>query len=129
MPQGSVNWKSIEAWQRLVSAIIATGVKVTPSDMTLRLDSDAGIPQIDIKKAADYYGTSYDTLEGRLRPLKKEAELMKTEVEKGQVPDLPATIALQPSTPKKATRNTPKKKGADGGMKTGATSDLQRHIH
>ena len=44
---GGTNWDSCETWERMVAALIASGVK------------------LDLKKVAKYYDTTYHTLENR----------------------------------------------------------------
>ncbi|KAK5166114.1 uncharacterized protein LTR77_008375 [Saxophila tyrrhenica] len=82
MGKGTVDWDSVPAWQRLVASIYATGVK------------------IDLRAAAAYYGTTYDTLENRLRKIKKDAEALKSEADPNAV--------VTPSR-SKSTASTPKK--------------------
>ncbi|EMF11810.1 uncharacterized protein SEPMUDRAFT_156743 [Sphaerulina musiva SO2202] len=60
MAKGTVNWDSQETWQRIVAAIIATGVK----------------------QVAIHFGTTYDTIQHRFRTIKIEAIVLKEEVER-----------------------------------------------
>ncbi|KAI7281225.1 hypothetical protein KC345_g4235 [Hortaea werneckii] len=81
---GTINWDNVGTWQRVVAAIVATGVK------------------IDLKSTAMYYGTTYDTLENRFRKIKKLSAELKEEVdngERGEVKAKPAT-PRKPRTPK-----------------------------
>lgn len=61
-----------------------------------------------------FYGTTYDTLENRLRKVKKDAAVLKEEVASGERPAVPVKAKSEPNTPKKP--KTPKKGGVDGGM-------------
>ncbi|KAF2718357.1 hypothetical protein K431DRAFT_211717, partial [Polychaeton citri CBS 116435] len=70
MPRGSINWDSVETWERLVSSIYASGVK------------------LDLRDVAKYYGTTYNTLENKLRKNKKDAKVMREEVDSGQRGDV-----------------------------------------
>lgn len=85
------NWESTETWQRLVSSMLATGYKP------------------DLRATATYFGTTYDTLENRFRKLKKEAEVLKSEVDRGDRVEIitPSRTKSTPSTPRKP--KTPKK--------------------
>lgn len=44
MAKGTVNWDSQETWQRIVAAIIATGVKVSEPFLLLPLISETSLP-------------------------------------------------------------------------------------
>ncbi|EMC97331.1 hypothetical protein BAUCODRAFT_23648 [Baudoinia panamericana UAMH 10762] len=94
---GTTDRSSAETWQRVVAAIIASGIKGSDS------------LQIDLKVTATYYGTTYDTLENRFRKLKKDAAELKKEVESGQRGEVavPARTKSAPTTPRKP--KTPKK--------------------
>ncbi|EME81738.1 uncharacterized protein MYCFIDRAFT_87101 [Pseudocercospora fijiensis CIRAD86] len=106
MGAGKVNWDSQETWQRVVAAIIATGVKV------------------DLKQTALYFGTTYDTLENRFRKIKKESEVLKNEVSNGERSQIstPSRSTPKKPSPKKdalanvtngrVTKSTPKKKSS-----------------
>ncbi|KXL42471.1 hypothetical protein M433DRAFT_21479 [Acidomyces richmondensis BFW] len=76
------DWSNAETWQRLVAAICATGVK------------------INIAETAKYYGTTYDTLENRLRKVKKEAAILKDEVDSGRRGEV-VVRKSNPATPRK----------------------------
>ncbi|KAK5121934.1 hypothetical protein LTR85_004506 [Meristemomyces frigidus] len=89
MAGGTTNWDSTETWQRVVAAIIATGVK------------------LDLKAIATYYGTTYDTLENRFRKIKKDAAVLKDEIESGKRGEAPPRGKSAPTTPRKP--KTPKK--------------------
>ncbi|GIZ47911.1 hypothetical protein CKM354_001098800 [Cercospora kikuchii] len=91
MGKSTVNWDSQETWQRVVAAIIATGVK------------------IDYKQVALHFGTTYDTIENRFRKIKKEAAVLKAEVESGERGEITPARKSAASSPKKTPRNTPRK--------------------
>ncbi|KAI5364943.1 hypothetical protein Slin15195_G044810 [Septoria linicola] len=92
MGKSTVDWNSQETWQRVVAAIIATGVK------------------IDYKQVALHFGTTYDTIENRFRKIKKEAIVLKEEVETGERgQSTPVRKSATFGTPKKTPRDTPKK--------------------
>ena len=57
-------------------------------------------PQLDLKTIATYYGTTYDTLENRFRKIKKDADILKAEVDGG---DRVPTTPRKSKTPKKDT--------------------------
>ncbi|CAK3831146.1 Hypothetical predicted protein [Lecanosticta acicola] len=86
-----VNWNSVETWQRVVAAMLATGIKP------------------DLRQTATYFGTTYDTLENRFRKIKKEADVLKGEVSNGARGEVtaPSRQKSAPTTPRK--RQTPKK--------------------
>lgn len=86
-----VNWNDVETWQRVVAALLATGIKP------------------DLKQTATFFGTTYDTLENRFRKIKKDAQVLKDEVNSGQRGEVtaPSRARSAPSTPRKA--KTPKK--------------------
>ena len=110
MGKPTTNWESVETWQRLVSSILATGYKVSkclPSNLKTVTDGYDSKP--DLKTTAIYFGTTYDTLENRFRKLKKEAETLKAEVERGERGELtvPSRPKSAPTTPRKP--KTPKK--------------------
>ncbi|KAF2208432.1 hypothetical protein CERZMDRAFT_101499 [Cercospora zeae-maydis SCOH1-5] len=90
MGKSTVNWDSQETWQRVVAAILATGIK------------------IDYKQVALHFGTTYDTIENRFRKIKKEAAVLKAEAENGERGEIAAARKSAASTPKKTPRNTPK---------------------
>jgi hypothetical protein len=116
--QGKIAWDNLEAYQKLVAAIIATDVKVSstlsspPHHITISrlhiLPSSLRIltcllrSQIDIRAIAHYYGTTYDTLENRFRPLKKMAAQLKADASD----DMRST---KPATPRKPKTQMPKK--------------------
>ncbi|KAG7010096.1 hypothetical protein G7Y79_00001g003680 [Physcia stellaris] len=60
------DWKSVETYKRLIAAMLA-----------------AQGHKPDYRKIATYFGdnTTYDSIEGRFRPLRKLAETLKEEVE------------------------------------------------
>ncbi|KAL2041775.1 hypothetical protein N7G274_005559 [Stereocaulon virgatum] len=94
-----VNWKEADAFTRLLAAMVAA------QDMKL-----------DYRKIATMYGkgATYDSIEGRFRIIKKEAAVLKSEIDTGARPEAPAR-GKDPnsttSTPKKPknTTSTPKK--------------------
>jgi hypothetical protein len=134
MGKATVNWDSQETWQRVVAAIIASGVKVQDLDSeatTLSLSLTDTSSQIDQKQVALYFGTTYDTskshrtivspdkasnsltltsplVENRFRKIKKEAQVLKEEVESGERGEIAPARKSAPSTPRKP-RATPKK--------------------
>lgn len=62
MGKSTVNWDSQETWQRVVAAIIATGVKVCCDQVLLDyLLSPLTAQQIDYKQVALHFGTTYGT--------------------------------------------------------------------
>ena len=62
--------------------------------------------QLDLKAMAKYYGTTYDTLQNRMRKTKKIAEEMKANVKDGDGGEATPSKTV-PKTPRKA--KTPKK--------------------
>lgn len=86
-----VNWNDVETWQRVVAALLATGIKP------------------DLKQTATFFGTTYDTLENRFRKIKKDAQVLKDEVNSGQRGEVtaPSRARSAPNTPRKP--KTPKK--------------------
>ncbi|TKA28999.1 hypothetical protein B0A50_03411 [Salinomyces thailandicus] len=84
------NWDKCETWERVVAAILATGVKV------------------DLASAAKYYGTTYNTLENRFRKIKKLSGVLKAEVENGERGEVKSkpTTPRKPKTPKKYALNS-----------------------
>ncbi|KAK4548441.1 hypothetical protein LTR36_009351 [Oleoguttula mirabilis] len=95
MAGGATNWESTETWQRVVAAIIASGVK------------------LDLKAIATYVnpldstGPLNDTLENRFRKIKKDAVVLKAEVETGKRGEVAPRGKSAPTTPRKP--KTPKK--------------------
>ncbi|CZT21594.1 uncharacterized protein RCC_07458 [Ramularia collo-cygni] len=85
----TVNWDSQETWQRVVASIIATGIK------------------IDYRQVALHFDTTYDTIENRFRKIKKEAAVLKEEVERGDRGENAGGRKSAPATPRKP--KTPKK--------------------
>lgn len=87
----TVNWHSVETWERLVASMFASGYKP------------------DLNAVAGYYGCTYDTLQNRFRPIKKDAEALKAEHkdEDGKqiipVPVNSKATPRKPRTPKKDT--------------------------
>ncbi|KAK5129529.1 hypothetical protein LTR08_003188 [Meristemomyces frigidus] len=81
---GGINWDSSETWERMVAAIVASGVK------------------LDLKSVAAYYGTTYDTLENRFRKIKKVAATLKAEVDGGERGEVATRPKSNPRTPRKA---------------------------
>ncbi|KAK5116757.1 hypothetical protein LTR62_007431 [Meristemomyces frigidus] len=76
---GTINWNDSGTWQRLVTCIIASGVK------------------LDLRTIARYYGTTYNTLENRLRQVKKDAD----KLELGDEAE-PSRTKSAPCTPRKS---------------------------
>ncbi|GAB7362081.1 hypothetical protein MBLNU230_g2115t1 [Neophaeotheca triangularis] len=85
-----MDWEATETWQRLIAAIYASGAKP------------------NLKLVAQYYGTTYNTLENKFRGIKKLGEELKEEVDSGQRGEIsPIRKKSAPSTPRKP--KTPKK--------------------
>lgn len=65
------NWDKCETWERVVAAILATGVKVCSTTSGILVPVlhavDVDTTQVDLASAAKYYGTTYNTLENRKR--------------------------------------------------------------
>lgn len=61
--------------------------------------------QIDVSNVATHFGTTYDTIENRLRPVKKQAKLLKDAVSNGTQDKVTSTrkSPTKPRTPKKST--------------------------
>ncbi|CAD6575506.1 MAG: hypothetical protein ASARMPREDX12_002336 [Alectoria sarmentosa] len=98
-----VNWKDPDAFTRLLAAMVAA------QDMKL-----------DYRKIATMYGNgaTYDSIEGRFRIIKKEATIMKAEIDSGERSEAPArgtTSANTTSKKPKSAANTPKKEKIIGG--------------
>jgi hypothetical protein len=103
---GKLSWDSVEVWQKLVAAIIASGVRVSShnqSKTSLRYLTD-NIVQIDVSNVATHFGTTYDTIENRLRPIKKQAKVLKDAVSNGTQDKVTSTrkSPTKPRTPKKS---------------------------
>nr|POE56524.1 hypothetical protein CFP56_33496 [Quercus suber] len=104
----ATNWDSKETWERLVSAIIASG--------------------LDLREIAKFYGTTYDTLENRLRKVKKDAAVLKEEVSTGERAEI-QTCRTTPTTPKKPrTPKTPKAVGSLDADDPTTSSAITQHI-
>ncbi|OQO03507.1 hypothetical protein B0A48_10171 [Cryoendolithus antarcticus] len=78
--QGKIDWDSVDAWKRLIAAIYASGIK------------------LDLRQIATLFGTTYDTLENRLRTIKKDAAVLKEDVSSGKRGE----VTPARGTPKKA---------------------------
>ncbi|MCJ1416813.1 hypothetical protein MMC32_003151 [Xylographa parallela] len=97
------NWQSVDAYKRLLAAILAAH-----PDKKL----------LDYRRIATYFGdgATYDSIEGQFRKIRGEAALMKQEVESGARAEAPArgTKSETCDTPKKVRkpRNSPKKNDA-----------------
>ncbi|MCJ1244223.1 hypothetical protein MMC30_001421 [Trapelia coarctata] len=70
------DWQSLDANKRLLAAVIAAH-----PDKKL----------LDYRKIATYYGegTTYDSIEGQFRKIRKEAEKMKQKVDSGEQTEAP----------------------------------------
>jgi hypothetical protein len=79
--------------------------------------------QIDVSNVATHFGTTYDTIENRLRPVKKQAKLLQEQVSNGTQDKVTSTrkSPTKPRTPKKAS-------GALDGMLYFHTSGFARRI-
>ena len=105
---GKVSWDSVEVWQKLVAAIIASGVKVRISQPFPLISTHASkannSTKIDVSSVASHFGTTYDTIENRLRPVKKQAKEMKEAVSNGTQDKVVSTrkSPIKPKTPRKA---------------------------
>ncbi|KAK4501702.1 hypothetical protein PRZ48_007511 [Zasmidium cellare] len=103
MANGKVDWDSQATWQRVIAAILATGVKVCIAPAFM-FDIKLITCQVDLKQTAMYFGTTYDTLENRFRKIKKESATLKEEVERGERGEIaPTRTKSNPATPRKAT--------------------------
>ncbi|TKA77588.1 hypothetical protein B0A49_01741 [Cryomyces minteri] len=96
------DWKKAESFTRLLAAMVAA----TPE------------MKLDYRKIASYYGegATYDSVEGRFRVIKKEAQQLKAEIEGGVRAEAPprgtTKSPRKPRTPKKAADSA-------NGVKTG----------
>ena len=108
---GKLSWDTVEVWQKLVAAIIASGVKVNSSPSlktkSLQLENRGTrltSSQIDVSNVATHFGTTYDTIENRLRPIKKQAKVLQEQVSNGMQDKVTSTrkSPSKPRTPKKA---------------------------
>jgi hypothetical protein len=105
---GKVSWDSVEVWQKLVAAIIASGVKVRISQSfhssSIQANKADNSAKIDVSSVASHFGTTYDTIENRLRPVKKQAKEMKEAVSNGTQDKVVSTrkSPTKPKTPRKA---------------------------
>ena len=106
---GKLSWDTVEVWQKLVAAIIASGVKVS-SPLTFyqlsqpsRRRKQLTASQIDVSNVATHFGTTYDTIENRLRPVKKQAKILQEQVSNGTQDKVTSTrkSPSKPRTPKK----------------------------
>ena len=88
---------------------MATGVKVLDQSSSRHADTCINEQQLDLKTAARYYGTTYDTFENKFRQIKKQANELKAAVDSGEAGEVPtpARTKSAPSTPRKP--KTPKK--------------------
>ena len=59
--------------------------------------------KVDLRSAAAYFGTTYDTLENRFRKLKKDATTLKAEVDGGE------RVEITTPSRTKSTSATPRK--------------------
>ncbi|KAI9699433.1 MAG: hypothetical protein M1836_003044 [Candelina mexicana] len=109
-----VDWKKPEAYNRLLAAVMAA------HDMKL-----------DYRKIASMYGegATYDAIEGRFRIVKKEAQVLKEELESGVRAPAPArgqpvsSNRINGSTNGNASTSTTPKKGRKGnGIKSESSS-------
>ena len=59
--------------------------------------------QIDVSNVATHFGTTYDTIENRLRPVKKQAKILKDNVSNGTQDKVTSTrkSPTKPRTPRK----------------------------
>ncbi|OQO04504.1 hypothetical protein B0A48_09426 [Cryoendolithus antarcticus] len=83
--QGKIDWDSIDAWKRLIAAIHASGIK------------------LDLRQIATLFGTTYDTLENRLRTIKKDAAVLKDDVTSGKRGEVTPARGTPKKTPAKKT--------------------------
>ncbi|KAK6439514.1 hypothetical protein LTR95_004282 [Oleoguttula sp. CCFEE 5521] len=83
--QGKIDWDSVDAWKRLIAAIYASGMKP------------------DLRQIATLFGTTYDTLENRLRTIKKDAAILKDDVTSGKRGEVTAARGTPKKTPSKKT--------------------------
>jgi hypothetical protein len=62
------------------------------------------IVPIDVSNVATHFGTTYDTIENRLRPIKKQAKVLKDAVSNGTQDKVTSTrkSPTKPRTPKKS---------------------------
>lgn len=103
--QSKVAWDSVEVWQKLVAAIIATGVKVRYTYSSSSTPVLIYVCQIDVSAVATHFGTTYDTVENKLRPIKKQAKALQEAVNNGTLDKVTAT-RKSPSKPKAPKKNT-----------------------
>ena len=112
-----VNWKEPDAFSRLLAAMVAAqDMKVvpTPSFTPPSLPLTAGLSQLDYRKIATYYGNNatYDSIEGRFRIIKREAAVLKAEIDSGSRPEAPPrgnnTPVGTPKKPRSTNAGTPK---------------------
>ncbi|KAF2142773.1 uncharacterized protein K452DRAFT_357863 [Aplosporella prunicola CBS 121167] len=82
----TIDWKSLESYQRLLGAMVA-----------------ASDNNVDYKKVAYFYGqgATYDSIEGRFRIAKKQANVLKKEAEDEN--------RVMPASRAKSTTSTPRK--------------------
>jgi hypothetical protein len=102
---GKLSWDSVEVWQKLVAAIIASGVKVRIPTLPDHLPNKANNSiKIDVSSVATHFGTTYDTIENRLRPVKKQAKELKEAVSNGTQDRVVSTrkSPTKPKTPRNA---------------------------
>ncbi|KAK6433632.1 hypothetical protein LTR95_010186, partial [Oleoguttula sp. CCFEE 5521] len=83
--QGKIDWDSVDAWKRLIAAIYASGIK------------------LDLRQIANLFGTTYDTLENRLRTIKKDAAVLKDDVTSGKRGEVTPARGTPKKTPAKKT--------------------------
>lgn len=127
-----INWKDLGSYERLLAAIVAAeNMKVCriPSEHALTSNFDRrlkfAITQVDYKRIAYFYGqgATYDSIEGRFRKAKKDAQALRDEVAGTAMP----TSRSQPSTPRKTAaprkKATPKSAGNPSSRKRKAQPD------
>ncbi|KAI9750823.1 MAG: hypothetical protein M1835_001338 [Candelina submexicana] len=105
-----VDWKKPEAYNRLLAAVMAA------HDMKL-----------DYRKIASMYGegATYDAIEGRFRIVKKEAQVLKEELESGVRAPAPARgqpVSSNRTNGNASTSTTPKKARKGNGVKSESSS-------
>jgi hypothetical protein len=75
----------------------------TLSSSSIR-ECEANSHQVDVSSVATHFGTTYDTIENRLRPVKKQAKELKEAVSNGTQDKVVSTrkSPSKPKTPRKA---------------------------
>lgn len=102
--KGQVAWDSVDAWEKLVAAIFATGIKVQYSLLPRQIRQLIKT-QVDISSVATHFGATYDTIENRLRPVKRRAKGLQEAVRDGKqvkVTSSRKSPSKPPRTPKKS---------------------------